>query len=268
MERVDTYTHGHHESVLASHGWRTAENSAGYLLPLLEENTDLLDVGCGPGTITVGLAQKVFPGRVMGLDRSTDVLLKASELAEAHSVENVQFEQGDVYDLPYAKGAFDVVHAHQVLQHLSDPVAALREMARVTRHGGMIAVRDADYAAMSWYPEVPGLDRWRELYHQVTRAHGAQADAGRRLVAWANKAGFTDTSPSAGVWCYAGEDDRQWWSHTWAERVEKSAFARHALDGGFSTTDELAEIATAWREWGADEDAWFAVVHGELLIRV
>ncbi len=268
MGSVDTYTHGHHESVLASHGWRTAENSAAYLLPLLERGQDVLDVGCGPGTITVGLAERVNPGRVLGLDRSQDVLLKASELAEVRGVENIEFEQGDVYELPHSKGTFDVVHAHQVLQHLSDPVAALKEMARVARHGGVIAVRDADYSAMCWYPEFPGLDRWREVYHKVTRAHGAEADAGRRLLAWAHQAGFDDVTPSAGIWCYAGEDDRLWWSHSWAERVRRSAFATHALEEGFATTDELDEMAEAWRAWGEHEDGWFSVTHGELLIRV
>src|SRR5947209_9742832 len=114
----DPYTHGHHESVLRAHTWRTAENSAAYLLPHLRSGLDLLDVGCGPGTITVDLATRVAPGRVVGIDASDDVITQARQL-EAN---NVSFAVGDVYALDFPDESFDVVHAHQVLQHLADPV--------------------------------------------------------------------------------------------------------------------------------------------------
>src|SRR3954454_19712121 len=120
---VDTYTHGHAEPVLQSHRWRTAENSAGYLLPSLRPGLDLLDVGCGPGTITVDLAALVAPGRVVGIDVSADPLAEARGLAERAGVD-VTFDVGDVYALAEPDDTFDVVHAHQVLQHLADPVAA------------------------------------------------------------------------------------------------------------------------------------------------
>ena len=121
---VDTYTHGHAEPVLQSHRWRTAENSAGYLLPHLRPGLALLDVGCGPGTITVDLAARLAPGRVLGVDVSADPLDEARSAAEQAGVP-VDFAVGDVYALEAADDSFDVVHAHQVLQHLTDPVAAL-----------------------------------------------------------------------------------------------------------------------------------------------
>src|SRR5215217_1213191 len=163
---MDTYTHGHADSVLQSHRWRTAQNSAAYLLPSLRPGMDLLDVGCGPGTITVDLAARVAPGRVAGVDVSADPLEEARAAAELAGVD-VTFEVGDVYALEAADDSFDVVHAHQVLQHLTDPVAALREMARVCRPGGLVAVRDVDYAATTWFPAAPGLDRWLDLYGRV-----------------------------------------------------------------------------------------------------
>jgi SAM-dependent methyltransferase len=146
---VDTYTHGHADPVLQSHRWRTVENSAAYLIPSLRPGLDLLDVGCGPGTITVDLAARVAPGRVLGIDVSADPLGEARSAAERAGVP-VTFEVGDVYALAAPDDSFDVVHAHQVLQHLTDPVAALREMARVCRPGGVVAVRDVDYAATTY----------------------------------------------------------------------------------------------------------------------
>ena len=127
----DTYLHGHHDSVLRSHRWRTAENSAAYLLPRLRPDARVLDVGCGPGTITADLAGLVPDGEVTGIDAAVGVLAQARQEAERRGRDNVRFETGDVYRLGYPDGTFDVVHAHQVMQHLSNPVAALREMRRV-----------------------------------------------------------------------------------------------------------------------------------------
>ncbi|HEX4218534.1 MAG TPA: methyltransferase domain-containing protein, partial [Acidimicrobiales bacterium] len=155
MSQRNVYTHGHHESVLRSHTWRTAENSAAYLLDHVVPGTALLDVGCGPGTITIDLAKRVAPGPVVGIDASAPVLEKAARRAEEEACTNVTFRVGDVTHLELEDGSFDVVHAHQVLQHLPDPVAALREMRRVCRPGGIVAARDADYAAMTWFPEDP-----------------------------------------------------------------------------------------------------------------
>ncbi len=261
----DVYSHGHHESVLRSHRWRTAENSAGYLLPYLRPADRVLDIGTGPGTITVGLAGLVPDGAVTGIDNADAAVASTRQLAAEQGLPNLTAEAGDVYALGYADGAFDVVHAHQVLQHLSDPVAALREMARVCRAGGLVAVRDADYAAMTWYPSHPGLDRWLALYQEVARANRAEPDAGRRLGSWVRQAGLRLVSSEASAWCFSRAEDVAWWSQTWAERLRASAFAAQAQHRGLSTAAELAELSAAWHAWAAHPDAWFAVLHGEVL---
>jgi SAM-dependent methyltransferase len=263
----ETYPHGHHESVLRSHRWRTADNSAGYLLPHLGRAMALLDVGCGPGSITVDLARRVPDGSVVGVDSVGEPLDSARQAAADAGRPNVSFAGGDVYRLRFADGTFDVVHAHQLLQHLADPVAALREMRRVCAPGGLVAARDADYAAMTWHPADPLLDRWLEVYRQVARRGGGEPDAGRRLLSWAQAAGFAGITPSASVWCFATPADRGWWGGLWAERVVSSALAGQAVEAGIATREELAELARAWHRWTAAEDGWFAVLHGEILCR-
>jgi ubiquinone/menaquinone biosynthesis C-methylase UbiE len=263
----DRYTHGHHDSVLASHRTRTAANSAAYLLPHLSCGQRLLDIGCGPGTITVDLAARVAPGEVVALDREAGVLAEVEGLAAECGLANLSTTVGDVYGLAFEDGSFDVVHAHQLLQHLSDPVAALAEMRRVARPGGLVAVRDADYAAMTWYPLDPRLDRWLEIYHAVARANGAEPDAGRRLLSWAQAAGFREITPSAATWTFADPDSRAWWGETWAERTLGSGVAEGALARGLTSREELEDIAVAWREWIDRPDAWFAVLHGQILAR-
>lgn len=173
------YTHGHHESVLRSHTWRTAANSAAYLLPSLKPHMKVLDIGCGPGTITADLAALVPDGHVTGVDRVPEILEQARSTATGRGLANVDFAVADVHALDYPDDTFCVVHAHQVLQHVGDPVRALREMRRVVRPGGIVAVRDADYEAMTWYPASAGLDHWLDLYRRVARANGGEPDAGQ-----------------------------------------------------------------------------------------
>ena len=258
------YTHGHADSVLRSHRWRTAQNSCGYLLPALRSGLSVLDVGCGPGTITADLAALVAPGAVLGIDTSDQVIAEAAALGGG---DNLAFAVGDVERLAFADDSFDVVHAHQVLQHLADPVAALREMRRVCRPGGVVAARDADYAAMAWYPRLPALDDWMTLYQRVARSNAAEPDGGRHLRHWAHRAGFDEVSSSGSAWCYADDTDRQWWGGLWADRVVASGFAEQALDRGFADASQLAALEQGWREWAADPDAWFAVLNGEILCR-
>lgn len=265
----ESYTHGHHESVLRSHRWRTAENSAGFLLPHLTEDAAVLDVGCGPGTVTVDLARHVPAGSVIGVDASENVLEAAKDHAAQAGVENVEFRQADAYHLPFEDDSFDVVYAHQVLQHLSDPIAALREMRRVARPGAYVAVRESDYAAMTWYPDSHGLTEWNELYHEVTRAYGFEADAGRRLLGWVQEAGFPveTITPSAGVWNYSTPEDRLWWGGLWAERCIESNFAVQAKEAGLADDVALEQLAQDWLHWAEEPAGWFALLHGEVLAR-
>jgi SAM-dependent methyltransferase len=264
----DTYLHGHHDSVLRSHRWRTAENSAGYLLARLAADARVLDVGCGPGTITADLAARVPGGQVTGIDAAADVLALAKAEADRRGLANIGFEVGDVYALDFADDTFDVVHAHQVLQHLTDPVAALTEMRRVCRPGGLIAARDGDYGGMFWFPEDPGLTEWQALYRNVARAIGGEPDAGRRMLSWARQAGFETVEASASAWCYTGPVDRPWWGASWAERLTESPFGDRAVEHGLATRDDLERLAQGWRRWAASEDGWFLIPHGEILCQV
>ncbi len=263
----ERYSHGHHESVLRSHRWRTAENSAAFLLAHLAPDATILDLGCGPGTITVDLAERVPGGRVLGVDREPAVLEQARALARERDARNVDFAVGDVYDLDLARGTFDVVFVHQVLQHLREPVRALRALRAVLAPGGLLAVRESDYGAFTWYPPDPRLEAWMSVYHQLTARNGASADAGRELPAWVRAAGFVDLEVSCTVWSYCRPEERRWWGGLWAERVTSSEFARQTLEYGLATPDDLAQFAAAFRAWADDEDGCFHVPSVEVLAR-
>lgn len=261
----ERYTHGHHESVLRSHTWRTVENSAAYAAEYLLPGASVLDVGCGPGTITVDMAERVAPGRVVGLDAAADVIAKASALGE--SLENVEFVVGNAYALDYADDSFDVVHAHQTLQHVARPVEVLRELRRVVKPGGVVAVRDVDYAGTIIHPRTEGIAAWEALYQQVHRSNGGEPDAGRRLKQWALEAGFTDVTATASIWTFSSDDDRAWWGGMWSDRVLQSAFAGDAVAKNLAEQADLEGISRAWSEWAADGNGFMAMPHGELIAR-
>jgi SAM-dependent methyltransferase len=227
---------------------------------------DVLDVGCGPGTITVDLARIVAPGRVIGIDRAAEIVADAAAYAREQNVE-ATFEPGDVYALRFPDASFDIVHAHQVLQHVADPVAALREMRRVLRPGGLVAARDGDYASFAWAPRDVRLDRWLAIYREVARRNGGEPDAGRFLKRWALDAGFTDVRASSSTWTFADAESCRWWADLWADRISISPLAEQAITYGLAMQDELDDIARAWRAWAEQPGAMFIVPHGEIIAR-
>jgi hypothetical protein len=118
---------------------------------------------------------------------------------------------------------------------------------------------------MIWYPDHDDLAEWLALYRQVARAIGGEPDAGRRLLSWAQAAGFAGIEASASAWCYTSPEDRSWWGRLWADRLTKSSFGDRAMDFGFATRQDLDRLANAWLTWAGSEDGWFLIPHGEIL---
>jgi ubiquinone/menaquinone biosynthesis C-methylase UbiE len=260
-----TYTHGHHESVLRSHTWRTAENSAAYLIPHLRPGQSLLDIGCGPGTITTDLALLVAPGQVIGLDASSEVVAQAEAHAADSGLTSLRFEVGDLFALTYDDASFDVVHAHQVFQHLDDPVAAMVELRRVLRPGGLLAVRDSDYGGFLWAPTDQRLNRWLALYLAITERNGHDARIGPSLLGRAHEAGFDQVTVTSSNWTFADPESRAWWGALWADRVRYSRFAEQAVEYELSDAAELESIGQAFMDWAASPDGVFMVPNIEIL---
>ena len=259
----ERYTHGYHEAIVHTYALRTAEECAAFLLPHLAAGAVVLDLGSGPGTITSGLARRA--GRVIGLDASEEMVEAGRSLVMSQGVGNATFRLGSAYDLPWRDGYFDVVYSHQLLQHLADPVRALREARRVLKAGGLLAVRDADYGTMVHAPTDPTLARWLNLYHKVTAANGGEADAGRFLLSWVIRAGFENPVVTTRTTTYATPEERVAWGGLWEVRVIDSDFAHHATRNGFASRAELAEISAAFRQWTEQPDAFWAFLHAEVL---
>lgn len=261
----ETYTHGHFGTVVDDHARRTAANSAQFLLPHLQTGDVLLDVGCGPGSITLDLAEWV--ASVSGVDAAPEAIARAEHDRERRGQGNVSFAIGNAYDLEFADDSFDIVFAHQLLQHLADPIAALREMRRVLKPLGIVAVRDADYGTMVHDPHDPLIDKWLELYHRLARHNGGEPDAGRKLPRWVATAGFADVTPSSSTWTYSTEGAIERWRRLWTSRLLEARIGKSLIAEGMATKQEVAELAEAFDRWAAAPQPFFAFLHGEVLAR-
>jgi len=265
--RHEKYTHGHAPATLQQHAQRTADEAAAFLLPHLRPGMRLLDVGCGPGSITRGLAQRLAPGPVVGIDLSREALDGARRDAAARGLSNLQYEEGSVYQLRFVDASFDVVYAHQVLQHLRERGSALREMIRVVKPGGLVAVRDVDWGTAAYWPRDPWIDRFVEVHRQAWYRNGGEPQMGRQLRALFNASDVVDLQITAAVWCYATPADTAAWGEAYADRLLTSPMGERPVEYGFATRADLESMAAAFRAWGAHPDAMWMFVHIEALGR-
>ncbi|WFD45021.1 hypothetical protein MPSI1_003697 [Malassezia psittaci] len=261
MHSSSRYTHGYNENVLTNHRGRTAENSANQLLPYLNSEQQLLDIGSGAGTITCGLAKYV--NRVTALEVNEQAIDLTRKEADRQSV-SLDYVVGDIHSLPFDDNTFDVVHAHQVLQHIDNQATAMKEMRRVTKPGGIVACRESIYSAFTWYPPNHGLDKWKALYMDVVRSNGGEPDAGARLLEWAQQAGFTDNQCGVYTWCFATPQERDHWGGMWEKRIVMSDIADSARSRGVSE-EELRSISAAWAEWKDTPCGWYMVPHAHII---
>lgn len=185
----EAYTPGHSTHSRSFMAKRRADTHAALFLPWLKSGMHVLDCGCGPGTISKGLARRVSAGKVVGIDQNEEQIAEARELH--HDVENLSFECASVYNLPFDANTFDAVFSHALFEHLGQPLDALREINRVLNPGGLVGLCSPDFDAFVIAPESPGLRQAFAFYRSKQESNGGDTRAGRKLVDWLRRAGFS-----------------------------------------------------------------------------
>ena len=260
------YMQGHTEAGMSGHATRNASNTCAYFTALLKPTYTILDVGCGPGSITATLALLVPQGSIIGTDFAQPAL-DAARL-QADLPENCTFQQADVYGLDFPDDSFDVVHTSQVLIHLSDPVSALREMRRVCRPGGFVASREADLESVIIHADEPDLLRvYKRCYIEGAKSVGANPNAGRLLIQWALSAGFgvAKIDYTTDTMTYAGEE-REFWGHRNAKQVETDETLRQrCLQNGITDEKGLVALRDGWLAFAANPASVFAMICGQVV---
>ncbi len=226
---------------------RTAESHAAFLLRSLAPGLRVLDCGCGPGSITCGLARLVRPGRVVGFDREASQVELARSRASIEGIDNGTFEVGSIYELPFPTDSFDVVFAHAVFEHLTAPARALAELRRVLVPDGLVAIRSPDWGGFIVGPETGGLRAAIEAYTKLQTANGGDVHVGRKLKGLLRSAGFAVRRFTATYEVYESAP------------VIGEYLALRLEAGG------LAGAAAALRRWSSHPDAIFAQAWCEVL---
>ena len=195
-DSAPTYTMGYDEDFCQMLNWRSAETHAKHLLPHLEPGLSLLDFGCGPGTLSVGLARAVEPGEFHGIDieRSQVGLARSAAAAGGHT--NASFQVGDVTDLPFDDNTFDVAHCHTVLNHVPDTLGALGGVKRVLKPSGIISCRELVAESCFSEPAYNLGEAWA-VFAKLVAANGGHPQMGKALKSRLVKAGFADIRATA-----------------------------------------------------------------------
>lgn len=242
---------------------RSAANCAAFLLPHLRPGMRLLDCGCGPGSITIGLAQAVAPGAVIGIDIDEASLAVARQAAEEQKLSNLRLEKADVRELPFPDASFDVVFSHAVLLYQQDPVAVLREMKRVLVPGGLVAIRNDDTDGMLLSSSDPVVFEAQRLWDALVHQAGGNRYGPKHSRSWLHAAGFTNIIASASYETFGTPE----------ATAALGQFTYVALDNltdrlvelGVAKGEEVERIRQAWLKWGESPDAFSAKAWCEAL---
>jgi SAM-dependent methyltransferase len=255
-QSVEPYVQAHNPAFEAQLAQRTAARDAAFFLPHLRAGMDLVDVGCGPATITLGLAEVVAPGQVVGVDRDAGQIARSRAFATGRGATNVRFEVADIYELPFPDRSFDAAFAHVVLMHVNDPVRALMEIRRVLKPGGIVGVRDPDLDTVVQGPEAAVPEELRRLQVRASELGGPNRRFGRSHRAVLLQAGFARAEAGASVNSAGSAEPCR----------EIAGFLKSQVPGLYRTglvegwTDKAApdEIERAIDAWAERTDAFYA----------
>ncbi|KAK4171550.1 methyltransferase [Triangularia setosa] len=274
-----SYTQGYSPATLSSHASRTIHSDAAFLIPYIKPTDRILDVGCGPGTITIGFGPLVPQGSVLGIDISDEVLDQArSLLAGNHDLKNVTFRHGNLLasgglqlqEAVVKEGSFDVVFSSQVFPHLATPEMrrdALREMKRLIKPGGIVATRDA--AELYFYPKSHGLDRlWTGNMLKTLRMGRPEEERvfpGGEMPGLYHEVGLGGVKVGAGTTVYGNKEERAWFAGRNRERLAVEDPYRESWAKAGVSEDGIEETIRALKGWEEDKGGWYVAVQAEIL---
>ena len=241
----------------------TAEANAKHLLPYLRPGMRALDFGCGPGTISVGLAKAIDPGELHGVDMEPSQVELARSVAQAAGRSNAIFHVGDVVDLPFEDGFFDVAHCHNLLMHVPDTAAVLAEARRVLKPGGIIACREIHCESSFTHPDFGVIRKSWDMFEDLLAADDGHPQMGKELKTHLHAAGFENIQVSLSTATYSAPADVEFIYHHANEWFLAPEITEAAIKYGASTRELCDQIAAAYEEWRVHPGAVCAIAYGE-----
>jgi len=239
----ERYTLGYSDAAMRFLLRRSLESHGAFYLPHLTPGLRVLDCGCGPGSITAGIARRVHPGRVDAIDMDASQIALAQERAREAGLDNVTYQVASVYELPFPDGHFDAIFSHALFEHLADTGAAARECFRVLKPGGRIGVATPDWEAFIVAPPTPARRSAIQAYVARQNANGGDAGTGRKLADILMAAGFANARLHARFEVY---DPISAITEVMAVQFERDGMPEHARTMRELEADPQGMWAQAW----------------------
>ena len=257
-ETKERYTLGYSSQTVQQLQKRTAAREAGFLLPHLSAGMRLLDCGCGPGSISIGLAEAVAPGQVVGVDIEPSQYRSVWSQAIESRETTLRFAIADVYRLPFAANAFDAAFLHNVLSHLRRPLEVLKGIYRLLSPGGVIGISHPDFSGQLISPSDPLLDRGHELYWRLVEHNGGNPAIGKHQRTLLHEAGFVRVEAVAKYSTVGTQDGVRARAEHGGRMSGGSDIAQQMIDLGWTDRSELDRIIAAWRKWSEQPGVFMA----------
>jgi ubiquinone/menaquinone biosynthesis C-methylase UbiE len=262
----EEYTMGYGPAAVALMGSRSAEGHASFFVPHLKSGMKVLDCGCGPGSVTLGIARLVAPGEVVGTDIEASQVTLATENAAKRDVRNVRFEAANIYELPFADSYFDAVFMSALIGNLREPRRGLREAYRVLKPGGIIGVKEFDHGGDITYPLEPAMAKYDELYIKLRAENGHNGESGRMIGALLLESGFTDLKMTATYEILSDPKVLQGAAQVFIGLLAES-WSDEFTSRGWATADDIQSMREAWLRFAEFPGALFAAAWCEAVAR-
>ncbi len=263
LSATPDYTMGFSEEFMEALRRYTAETSAAYLLPHLRPGLRVLDFGCGPGTISVGLAKAIAPGELHGVDMEESQIALARSVAQAAGRDNTDFRVGDVTALPYEDGFFDVAHCHNVLMHIPDTAAVLAEVRRVLKPGGLLACREMITGSSFTHPDFGVIRKAWDMFEDLLTADEGHPQMGKDMKGHILAAGFTNLRMTASFTVYNTPEDVAFIHRIANQWFLSPEITEAAIKYGAATETLCKHIHDAYEQWKDHAAAFAALAYGE-----
>ena len=262
-----TYTMGYSDEFQKLLGRRNAAANAAHLLPHLHAGLRVLDFGCGPGTISMGLAEAVAPGELHGIDMEESQVELARTAAVAGGQENAFFRAGDVSELPFEDDSFDVAHCHAVLMHVPNTEAVLAEVKRVLKPGGIVSSREMIGDSTFFEPETGDLAGAMETFLKLIQANGGHPQMGKELKRVLLDAGFSDIRAGASFEPYTTTEDVHFFHGFSSGWFFSPGTVEVVVKHGLASREQVDDWRRMLDEWRDSPAAMAAIAWGEAIAR-
>ena len=262
---MSKYQIGYNENIIKSMKEKTAVDSARFLLTYLKPEMNLLDCGCGPGGISISLAEILNKGNLIGIDIEQSQIEIAEKIALEKNVKNIQFKLADIFHLPFADNSFDVVFTHATLYHLNSPVKALKEMLRVIKPGGIMAAREPDTQAIMLWPQNDLIEKAQKLRNEFLAASGTDLTMGRKLRSIFIESGFVNVTGYASCDAKGTKESLESVINYLTSELVDTPFGKNLIKENLTNSDEIKELQRAYKSLTYESGAFISFTWGEAI---